>query len=86
MASSIARLGDGSDHNGTIISAASRTYINGKPAARKGDLHSCPIHGVTPIISGSERLLIEGRSAARVGDSAACGAVITSGSPNSSSG
>ncbi|MEN6358288.1 MAG: PAAR domain-containing protein [Armatimonadota bacterium] len=86
MTSSIARLGDGSDHNGVIITAASRTFINGKPAARKGDLHSCPMHGITPIISGSDRLLIEGQPAARVGDSAACGAVITSGSPDTSAG
>ncbi|MHB9038473.1 MAG: PAAR domain-containing protein [Armatimonadota bacterium] len=86
MASSIARLGDTSDHNGVIISAASRTLVNGKPVARKGDMHSCPMHGVTPIVSGSERLLIEGMPAARVGDSAACGAIITSGSPNTSAG
>jgi uncharacterized Zn-binding protein involved in type VI secretion len=86
MANKIARMGDASDHGGVIISAASRTFINGKPAARKGDLHSCPRHGVTPIVSGSETVIIEGKPAVRVGDVAACGAVITSGSPDTNAG
>ncbi|MCE5313996.1 MAG: PAAR domain-containing protein [Armatimonadota bacterium] len=86
MASHIARLGDASDHGGVIISAASRTFINGKAAARKGDLHSCPRHGVTAIVSGSDTIIIEGQPAARVGDKTACGAVITSGSLDTSAG
>jgi uncharacterized Zn-binding protein involved in type VI secretion len=84
MSGLIARLGDTSSHNGTIITAADQTFVNGKPAARKGDLHQCPMHGVTPIISGSNKVIIEGQPAARIGDMAACGAVITSGSPNTS--
>jgi len=88
MASSLARLGDTSSHGGTIISGATRTFINGKPAARKGDLHSCPIdgHGVTPITTGSASVMIEGQPAARVGDVTGCGAVITSGSPDTFTG
>ena len=88
MASPVARLGDKSSHGGTIISSASRTYINGKLVARKGDLHSCPIkgHGVTPITSGSATVTIEGSPVARIGDSVGCGAVITSGSPDTESG
>jgi len=86
MCGQIARLGDRSRHNGTIITAASRTYVNGKAVARKGDLHSCPMHGVTHIVSGSETVIIEGQPAARIGDKAACGAVITSGSPDASAG
>ncbi|MHB1001986.1 MAG: PAAR domain-containing protein [Armatimonadota bacterium] len=84
MADSAARLGDTSSHGGTIISGASRTLINGIPAARKGDLHSCPIegHGVTQIVTGSDSVDIEGSPAARVGDSTGCGAVINSGSPD----
>lgn len=82
MGEAQARLGDTSDHGGTIISGAARTFINGIPAARKGDLHSCPIegHGVTPIVTGSEKTDIEGQPAARVGDTTGCGAVIISGS------
>lgn len=80
----IARLGDTSSHGGTIIRGAGRTLVNGKPAARKGDMHSCPIpgHGVTPITSGSSSVFIEGSPAARAGDSTGCGAVILSGSPD----
>jgi uncharacterized Zn-binding protein involved in type VI secretion len=79
-----ARLGDRTDHGGTIISGASRTLVNGISAARKGDLHSCPLkgHGVTPITTGSSSVNIEGRPSARVGDRTGCGAVITSGSPD----
>jgi uncharacterized Zn-binding protein involved in type VI secretion len=86
MAASIARLGDSSSHGGTIISGASRTLINGIPAARKGDLHSCPIHGITPITTGSDSVFIEGSPAARVGDTCGCGAVIISGSPDTFAG
>ncbi|MHB0998529.1 MAG: PAAR domain-containing protein [Armatimonadota bacterium] len=84
MANPAARLGDSSSHGGTIISGASRTLINGIPAARKGDLHSCPKegHGVTQIVTGSDCVDIEGSPAARVGDSTGCGAVINTGSPD----
>ncbi len=79
-----ARLGDTSSHGGTIITGSDTTSINGKPAARVGDLHTCSIpgHGVTSITSGSKSVMIEGSSAARVGDSVGCGAVIVSGSPD----
>ena len=86
MAVSIARLGDSSSHGGTIISGASRTMINGIPAARKGDQHSCPIHGVNSITTGSDSVFIEGSPAARVDDSCGCGAVIISGSPDTFAG
>jgi len=84
MGEAQARLGDTSDHGGRIITGATRTFINGAPAARKGDLHSCPIegHGITAIETGSERTFIEGQSTARIGDSVGCGAIITSGSPD----
>lgn len=88
MGEAIARLGDTSDHGGQIITGAVRTMVNAIPAARKGDLHSCPLkgHGVTPIVTGSERTMIEGQPAARVGDTVGCGAVLTSGSPNAEAG
>jgi len=77
-----ARLGDTSSHGGTIVSAAERTLVDGIPAARVGDLHSCPIpfHGVTQIVQGASKTLIEGKPAARVGDAVGCGAVIVTGS------
>ncbi len=88
MANPIARLGDKSSHGGTIITVASRTYVNGRLVARKGDLHSCPIegHGITPITSGSDSVLIEGQPAARIGDSVGCGATIATGSPDTLAG
>ena len=84
MARAQARLGDRSSHGGVIVTGASRTLANGKPAARMGDQHSCPIpgHGVTPIVSGSSDTLTEGKPNARVGDAAACGARIVTGSPD----
>jgi len=79
-----ARLGDLTSHGGVIVTGASRTLVNGKPVARMGDLHFCPIpwHGVTPIVSGSASTYTEGKPNARVGDCAGCGAVILTGSPN----
>ena len=84
MSESQARLGDRSDHGGTIITGAARTYVDGIPAARKGDMHSCPVegHGVTAIVTGSVRTTIEGQPAARIGDRTGCGAIIISGSPD----
>ncbi len=84
MARAQARLGDRSSHGGVIVTGASRTLVNGKPAARMGDQHCCPIpgHGVTPIVSGSSDTLTEGKPNARVGDAAACGARIVTGSPD----
>ncbi len=82
MARPQARLGDVSSHGGVIVSAARRTLVDGRPAARMGDLHACPVpfHGVTRIVSGASKTLIEGRPAARVGDVTGCGAMIVSGS------
>lgn len=48
------------------------------PAARLGDMHTCPAydgkkpHVGGPIIEGSPDVLIEGKPAARVGDKAQC--------------
>lgn len=49
-----------------------------KPAARVGDMHTCPLvdvlkpHVGGPIMQGSANVLIGGMPAARVGDMAAC--------------
>jgi len=71
-----------SSHGGVIITAAIRTVVNGRPLARMGDLHACPIpgHGVTPIVTGSLDTITEGMPNARIGDVTACGAVIVTGS------
>jgi len=82
MARPQARMGDVSSHGGMIITGAIRTIVNGRPVARMGDLHVCPIpgHGVTPIITGSLNTITEVMPNARLGDVAACGAVIVTGS------
>ncbi len=79
-----ARMGDISSHGGIIVTGAARTLVGGRPAARMGDLHVCPIpgHGQTPIVTGALRTLIEGAPNARVGDKTGCGAVIITGSPD----
>jgi len=75
------RQGDGSSHGGTVISGAPKVFIVGAPAARVGDLHSCPLrgHGTTPIVSGSAKVTIAGSPAARTGDATACGASLIAG-------
>jgi len=81
-----ARLGDTSSHGGTIITGSVTTFANGKPVARMGDMHVCPIagHGVTSITTGSIDTATDGRPNARLGDIAGCGAVIVTGSLNAS--
>jgi len=60
-----------------IATASSDVVINGRGAARVGDVSTphlrpggkrCPGH-VAPIVRGSSSVLINGRPAARVGDS-----------------
>ena len=49
----VVRLGDGSTHGGIVITASDTVTAEGPGVARIGDLHDCPIHGVTPIVEGS---------------------------------
>ena len=60
----------------TIATASGDVIINGRGAARQGDVSTshlkpggitCPPH-VAPIIKGSSSVFINGRPAARVGD------------------
>jgi len=82
MARPQARLGDMTSHGGTIITGSLTTMVNGRPVARMGDMHVCPIpyHGVTPIVTGSLRTSTDDRPNARIGDVTGCGAVIVGGS------
>jgi uncharacterized Zn-binding protein involved in type VI secretion len=79
----VARLGDPSNHGGTIITATGKYTANGLATAVNGDLHSCPIpgHGITPLTSTSN-VTSGGQPVIRVGDLAGCGAAINGGSPN----
>ena len=81
MANPVARLDDRSDHGGVIITASTRTKVEGKFVARVNDQHSCPLpgHGVTPIVTGSPRFSAEGAKVARTSSLTGCGAVIIGG-------
>jgi uncharacterized Zn-binding protein involved in type VI secretion len=88
MATAVVRLGDVSDHGGTIISASTNVFANGIGVARNGDMHSCPIpgHGITPMSSDST-VKVNGQSVVRVNiDQAGCGAVFNAASPSVNAG
>jgi uncharacterized Zn-binding protein involved in type VI secretion len=77
-----ARIGDSTAHGGVITVGFPTVLIGGKPAARVGDMHTCPMQtpGVPPIPHvggpilppGAVTVLIGGLPAARMGDMATC--------------
>ena len=77
-----ARMTDLTAHGGTITIGCPTVLIEGKPAARIGDMHTCPMvihagpqavpHVGGPISTGSGTVIICGKPAARVGDMAIC--------------
>ena len=79
MPAPAARVGDMTAHGGVIIPPGCPTVlIGGQPAARIGDMHTCPMvtgvvpHVGGPITTGSATVLIGNQPAARVGDVATC--------------
>jgi len=64
-----------------IISGSGNVFINGKPAARKGD-PAAPHPHPRLISSGSGSVFINGKPAARKGDSNCFASKITQGSSN----
>jgi uncharacterized Zn-binding protein involved in type VI secretion len=77
-----ARIGDATAHGGVITQGCFTVFIEGKPAARMGDMHTCPMVTITgrvakphvggPIYTGSNTVFICGKRAARIGDMAVC--------------
>ena len=77
-----ARMGDQTAHGGTITVGLPTVLIGGKPAARVGDMHVCPMvtpgtppipHVGGPILPpGGITVLIGGQPAARMGDQCLC--------------
>jgi uncharacterized Zn-binding protein involved in type VI secretion len=72
-------MGDMTAHGGAIVVGCPTVLIGGQPAARVGDMHTCPmVTGVVPHVGGpimppgSVTVLIGGMPAARVGDMATC--------------
>lgn len=82
MSKPAARMGDITAHGGTITAGIPTVLFSGKPAARVGDMHTCPMvtpgpppipHVGGPIIPpGSTTVLIGGVPAAKVGDTVTC--------------
>lgn len=77
-----ARVGDTTNHGGTITGPGVTTVLIGKkPAAVVGDMHVCslPPTGHQPTASafpsGSGTVKISGRAAIRTTDSCICGAM-----------
>lgn len=75
----IVRLGDTSNHGGSVVTSAAKWHCEGGLIARKGDQFACPLHGLTPIVSGSGKYQCEGAPIAREGDTCGCGAILISG-------
>lgn len=77
-----ARMGDSTAHGGSIVVGFPTVMIGGKPAARVGDMHTCPMqspavppipHVGGPIMPpGGMTVLIGNMPAARMGDMATC--------------
>lgn len=78
----IVRIGDASDHGGSMVSATGYVRIDGVMTCVSGDMHSCPIkdHGTTPV-SGSSNVKFGNKNVVVVGDVAVCGARIATGAP-----
>ena len=81
MGQPAARQGDPTAHGGIISAGCSTVLIGGQPAARMGDMHTCPMatpgtppvpHVGGPILRGSATVLIANQPAARQGDMATC--------------
>ena len=78
----VARQGDTSSHGGAILNGSPNLNADGKAVARIGDTLQCPSHGPQPIVSTPVTTKRnQGRLLATVGARAACGAIITVGSP-----
>ncbi len=74
-----ARMGDSTAHGGVITVGMPTVLIGGMPAARVGDLHTCPMttgpvpHVGGPILPpGMPTVLIGSMPAARMGDMCTC--------------
>ena len=81
MTKPAARMGDPTAHGGVIAVGFPTVLIGGQPAARLGDMHTCPMvtpgvppipHVGGPITLGSVTVLIGNQPAARMGDMATC--------------
>ena len=77
-----ARKGDTSSHGGEIITASSDVFNNGKEVALDGDILNCAAHGNKPIKAITTSTFINDKLVLTIGAVAECGAIITTGSPD----
>lgn len=68
--------GDFTTHGGRVISASGSFTIDGRRAARLGDILSCPMHGIIKIVEGDSATLDEGIPLALHGHHGACGCAV----------
>jgi len=85
---SAARVGDTTNHGGTIVGPGVATVlIGGMPAGVAGDTHVCvlPPNVHQPTVSvfpmGSATVLVGGMPALRISDACICGAMAVVGEP-----
>lgn len=78
----VARVGDTGSHGGAIIDGSPNIRANDRPLALVGSTYNCPIHGPNPIVTGAQSVFGNDFLVAHVGSKTACGAEITSGSPD----
>ncbi|HET9363320.1 MAG TPA: PAAR domain-containing protein [Vicinamibacterales bacterium] len=83
-----ARIGDVSNHGGTITGPGVPTVlVGGQPAAGAGDIHVCVLPPnthqptVSPFPMGSTTVLVGGKPALRTSDACLCGAMAAVGAP-----
>jgi uncharacterized Zn-binding protein involved in type VI secretion len=75
----VIRLGDKTDHGGTVLGASSSTVVMGKVAALVGDTTLCPkCKGTFPIEPDGDGARHEGKPYAYHDDVTACGAKLIS--------
>jgi uncharacterized Zn-binding protein involved in type VI secretion len=55
-------IGDKTSHGGVVRTASSSFDLNGRKAAVKGDIVSCPEHGDNPIIEDGPGFSDQGRN------------------------
>ena len=78
----VARVGDTGSHGGSIIDGSPAVRANNRPIALVGSTYNCPVHAPNPIVTGAPYILGNDVLVAHVGSKTACGAEITSGSPD----
>lgn len=81
MSKDVIRLGDPTDHGGTVVAVGARHFtVDGKPVARVGDRCTCPVkgHAHCVIAGGDPSFTIGGLPVAFDGHRTSCGARLRS--------